>query len=215
MGLKPGLKALTPKQKNNRRANLRTIQDIIFAECDNKKNYIIYTNNKTNDLQKALIEIGAIYGENYLTLKNINVFNTNPALVVDKFFSLIPSGFIESDFVADDIDYLKKGIAIGCRRKISNNNIQQADNSNTCKTILSFMKNDTINFIDSISHEEVQILISLGRHFKNKGMLLNSNMRNIWILTGYYDSLYNTLNDTLISLKNDGERGDNNEHKIR
>lgn len=215
MGLKPGLKALTPKQKNNRKANLRTIHEIIFAECDNKGNHIIYTNNRTNDLQKTLIEIGAMYGEHYLTQKNINVFNSNPDLVVDKFFSLIPSGFIESDFVKKDIDYLKKGIAIGCRRKISNDNIQQVDNDVTCKTILSFMKNDTFNFIDSICHEEVQILISLGRHFKNKGMLLNSNMRNVWILTGYYDSLYNTLNDTLISLKNDRKKGDNDERKIR
>lgn len=49
------------------------------------------------------------------------------------------------------------------------------------------MENDTLRFIDSISHDEVQSLIFLGRSFNKNKMNINSNIHNVWILTGYYD----------------------------
>lgn len=214
MGLKPGLKPLTQKQKNHRRQHLQVINDMIFAECDNKKKNNFYTVNKTTDMQKFIIEIGALYGENYFTAESLDAFNNSPDMVADKLFSAIPKGFCESSFVKDDFDFIKRGIIIGCRRKISNNfkAMEEVDNDIACDKILDFMKNDTLKFIDSISHEEVQNLIFLGRNLKKREMSLNSNIHNVWILTGYYDALYDALDEMLVSLKN---RSDNSEHKTR
>jgi hypothetical protein len=214
MSLKPGLKAMTQKEKNFRRAHLQTINEMAFAECDNKKNSSFHTVNKTTDMQKFMIEIGALYGENYFTIKSIDAFNSNQDMVADKLFSSIPKSFCESNFVKDDVDFIKKGIIVGCRRKISNNfkSMEEVDNSIACHKILEFMKNDTLRFIDSISHEEVQNLIFLGRNLKKREMSLNPNIHNVWILTGYYDALYDTLDKMLTSLKN---RSDNSERKVR
>lgn len=112
MGLKPGLKALTPKERKHRKEHLQAIVDITFAECDNKKSNKCYTINKTNDIQKLLIEIGAMYGENYLAEKSYAAFNKNPDFVVDKLFSLVPTCFLEKNFVKDDIVFLKKGVLL-------------------------------------------------------------------------------------------------------
>ena len=214
MGLKPGLKGLTQKEKNHRRAHLQAINDITFAECDNKGPGTHYTISKTNDIQKLLLEIGAVYGENYLTEKNFKVFNNNSQAVIDKLFSLIPKQFVDSSFVSENIEFLKKGIAVGCRRKQTGME-EKVDNSIACQKILDFMGNDTLRFIDSISHDEVQSLIFLGRSFNKNKMNINSNIHNVWILTGYYDALYDTLDKLLVSLKNKIEGSDNNERKVR
>lgn len=215
MRSKPGLSPLTQKEKNQRRIYLQTINNAAFASCDNRGNNVVYNINKIDCLQKELIEIGAIFGGHYLNDVNISLFNSKPDIFVDKVFERIPKNFSESDFVCDNINFLKRGISIGARRKISNSFVESNDNDSSHKIILDFINNNTPNLINSISHDEVQVLMFLGRHLNSKNISLSANIQNIWILIGYYDDLYDALKEALDLYKKRKNNGEDDEHKIR
>lgn len=214
MGLKAGLKPLTQKQKNHRKSHLQTIHDFLLADCDSKKNNIFYKMDKTNDIQKFMIEIGAVFGDNYITDDNVKEFLDNSNEVIERIFSLIPKDFCEKEFVKENINFLKNGVSIGCRRKVAklaniSDDNTSVDVNDLCDNILTFMETNSTELMNIVNDKNVQTLIELGRYFKNQKMKLNSNIYNMWILIGYYDSLYSTLNNNILS------EDENNERKVR